>query len=77
MSKRIFQFFTEEEMLRNERINAAICIGGMIEGFDYSDAKTKMKFWANQRRKNSYSGGYVEISNTTLSKQDSDMINNS
>ena len=54
------EYFTENEMLKREQLFALVCIGGMAEGFDYSDAKRLMNFWSDKRRECGYHGGFVE-----------------
>ena len=53
------KYFTDDEMLHKCQILALACIGGMTEGFDYSDSKAQMNYWAEQRRACDYRGGFV------------------
>jgi len=54
------KFFTDDEMEIKEKLYCIICIGGLTEGFDYSEAKALMHYWASKRRENGYRGGYVK-----------------
>ena len=51
------KFYTEREMLEKEQFWAVVCLGGMSENFDYSEAKSIMRYWAQKRHENNFCGG--------------------
>jgi hypothetical protein len=54
------KYFTDDEMLKKSQLFALVCLGGMIEGFDYSEVKALVKYWSSKRRECDYQGGFVE-----------------
>jgi len=54
------KYFSDDEMLKKSQFFAFACIGGMKEGFDYSETKALCKYWGEQRRKNHYHGGFFK-----------------
>ena len=54
-------YLTEDEMLKKEQFFAIGCIGGMSEGFDYSECRALVKYWSDQREKCHYRGGCVNV----------------
>jgi hypothetical protein len=54
------KYFSDDDMLKKSQFFAFACIGGMTEGFDYSEARALCKYWGEKRRENHYHGGYAE-----------------
>jgi hypothetical protein len=64
--EKTMKWVSEDDMLRHEQIHALVCLGGLTEGFDYSESRVIMKYWATMRRNNGYSGGYVPFKFPTV-----------
>lgn len=62
-------YFTEAQMYQKEAFWACVCLGGMAEGFDYSEAKVLMKYWALMRRECEYQGGEAADLNAVEAKR--------
>lgn len=62
-------YFTEAQMFWKESLWAMVSLGGMAEGFDYSEAKALMRYWALMRRKHNYQGGEATDLNAAEAKR--------
>ena len=55
------QYLSDDDMLKKEQFYAIGCIGGMTEGFDYSECRALLRYWSTQRKKCHYRGGLVDV----------------